>query len=349
MMADVLIIGAGPAGLAMAAQCQMANLSYHLIDHHGTIGGSYARLWPAISLASPTKLTRLPGDLEIHDRMYVTVGEYLAYLQRYADNYGIEVHTTTCERLFQRRDKRWQFETLNGPVEDSFGVVVAATGMVSFPVQPTYTIRQPITFEHMHSSQWRGPQDAWSTVVVVGAGTSAVEVAEACSNANIEVFVSTRKGKVKTLPKTALGRDLHDFLGPLEALPRFAFLHYCRQHPTVLGTDMGFGDDVKSGKITICGPIAHLTGHEVHFKSGQTVKPDVLIDATGFQYQTNYLPADVVRYPHAPKTSSSGESVSHQGLFFLGMPCVQGVSSEYLRGIAHDAPRLCEVIVRRLK
>ena len=46
--------------------------------------------------------------------------------------------------------------------------------------------------------------------------------------------------------------------------------------------------------------------------------------------------------------ASEGESNSWPGLYFVGIPCGRTVSSEFLHGMAADAPRVARQIARRL-
>ena len=52
-MASVLIIGAGPAGLAAAAALRNEDIDFDLIDRDGQPGGSYMRMPEQLMLAYP--------------------------------------------------------------------------------------------------------------------------------------------------------------------------------------------------------------------------------------------------------------------------------------------------------
>lgn len=82
--APALVIGAGPAGLAISACLKASQVEAHCVDSHGIIGGAYSRMYPHITLSSPAAYLSLPDTPLRSDAAYVSAAEYQAYLQSYA-------------------------------------------------------------------------------------------------------------------------------------------------------------------------------------------------------------------------------------------------------------------------
>jgi hypothetical protein len=83
------------------------------------------------------------------------------------------------------------------------------------------------------------------------------------------------------------------------------------------------------------------------FEDGHVAPIDRVIHATGFRFATPFLPPEVRRARAGHVEARHGESVSWPGLFVVGTPCAAHVNSEFLRGIAKDAPQVAERIKER--
>lgn len=349
-MIDVLVIGAGAAGLSIAASLKGLGVSVALIDRYGALGGAYARLYPKTRLASPASLTRLDGPIEVVDDEYVTAGQYQSYLERYAEHFSLAPTRATALAVARVGD-RWEV-ALEGDLPSKVAkVIVFATGMVDSPKWPAGY--EAYAAEHdwiIHSAAWRGVPEGVRSVGIIGAGTSAVELAEECAAQGARVYISARQGKVKTVPKDLLGQDLHYYLKPLELLPRLLFLRHCAQHPTVPATDLGFRRLVKGGQVQVFKAPGSLDVSRRQMCWGERVEAlDLLVCATGFSYKLPKLPDEFMWRGDAPHTDLDGQSSACDGLFFMGFPCTRSVASEYLRGIAADAPKQAAAIKRYLE
>src|SRR5262249_4406277 len=73
---EVLVIGAGPAGLAVSAGLKSLHVPFDLVDAHGQPGGAYARMYPDIVLSSPADYLSLPGMTLNSNHPNVTAVEF---------------------------------------------------------------------------------------------------------------------------------------------------------------------------------------------------------------------------------------------------------------------------------
>jgi hypothetical protein len=150
-------------------------------------------------------------------------------------------------------------------------------------------------------------------------------------------------------PETLLGRDVHHYVGPLERLPPWLARGYCAHRPTLPGTDRGFSRLRAEGRITVRPGIARLgLNGRATFVDGTSATFGCIVSATGYRFETPYLPPEVQRAPAGHVVARHNESRSWPGLFVVGAPCANRLDSEFLRGVARDARLVARAIAARL-
>lgn len=325
MPGRVLIVGAGPSGLATAACLKERGVRADLVDRHGVPGGAYRRIYPGITLASPARYTALPGLKPRAAGEYITVPQYRAYLEDYAAHHGLQVREANVTRV-QRESDRFLVSFEREP--RSYDAVIVATGMFDFPRRPRLEGR--VGLEVLHSSEWQGPERLpGPRLLIVGGATSAIEIAEESARAGLHPVLSVR-GKLNIAPQRFLGRDLHDYITlPLKWLPRALARSYCEGRRSLPGTDLGFRDFQRRGVIRLRGALSRIEGRGVLFADGAQEEFDVLVAATGHGFDRPFLTPEAERGP---------------GLHLVGARCAHRLSSEFLYGIAEDAQRVARCL-----
>jgi len=82
--ADVMVVGAGPAGLAVSRELRTRGVD-HLVLERGTIGQSWRRYYDGLVLHTGRQLSSLPGrPFARSDPMFVTRDRFVRYLDEYA-------------------------------------------------------------------------------------------------------------------------------------------------------------------------------------------------------------------------------------------------------------------------
>jgi putative flavoprotein involved in K+ transport len=370
----VLVIGAGPAGLAVAACLKREGVSTHLVDRRGQAGGAFLTMYPGITLLSPARYTSLPGLRLDCAGEYVTVPEYRAYLERYAAHHGLTPQQAEVLRV-ERRGRGFLVHFAGAETPDFYDAVVVATGMFDHPVWPavpglcatamsavggraaadTAVAHSPgLTdgnLEVLHAHDWPGPEPfRGRRLLIVGGATGAVELAEEYARGGSAVTVSARSG-IRIAPQRLLGRDLHDYAYLLlDKIPGWLAKSYCSRRPTLPGTDLGFKRYRREGLIRVRGALQRVEGKRVFFSGGDSDEFDAVVLATGYQFRTPFLPEEeVARGEAGHPVGAGGESLSWPGLYLVGMPCGRTLASEFLRGIAQDAPEVARKIRARLR
>jgi thioredoxin reductase (NADPH) len=130
IMLDLLIIGAGPAGLACGIEAKQAGLSYLIIDK-GSVVDAIRRF--------PTNLTffSTPELLEIGNVPFLSSGfrptrvETVRYYQRVAEHHRLRIHSD--EAVTSIRRNNGSFQVVTGKSAKEAGNVVVATGYFDNP------------------------------------------------------------------------------------------------------------------------------------------------------------------------------------------------------------------------
>lgn len=348
-MVNVLVVGAGPSGLATAACLRRYGIEAELIDRHGVPGGAYRRIYRGVTLASPARYTELPGLAVAGRGEYITVPTYREYLERYAAHHALTVRRATLLGV-ERVGAQFR-ASVEGAVTRDYDAVVMATGMHDFPGWPQIPGLRPGP-DVLHACQWPGPERfRGRRVLIVGGATGAVEIAEECARAGLRPVVSVRGNDVKIAPQRFLGRDIHDYVTRAFAwLPRRFLRAYCAGRLSLPGTDLGFRRFRRDGIIAVRGPVARMDRGVAVFADGTREMFDAVVAATGYRFETPALPAEVARAPvYGHPLADRGESRSWPNLFVVGMPCVHRLSSEFLYGIATDAEWVARRIAGRFR
>ncbi len=342
---SILVIGAGPAGLATAACLNHAELPFRWVDRQGEVGGAYSQIYGGMTLASPARYSGLP-DLPVEvPGEYVTAAEYFAYLRGYASKKQLKPERGMVESI-----KRMKNEFLVGfseGAQERYEAVVVATGMFDHPYFPKIDGLDRERASHAHD--WPGPGAfRGRKVLIIGGGVSGVELAEELAGQGTPVVVSAKRGKVRTTPQRVFGRDVHDYAVIVERFPRWILGSFCARHPAFPGTDLGFNNFLRDGLIRVLPEVVRGVGQRIHFQNGLLEEFDSIILATGYKFQTPFLGPEVERSPAGVPRSCCLESRSWPGLYFMGFPCARGLDSEFLRGMARDAHVLARLIKERL-
>lgn len=328
----VLVIGAGPAGLATAASLQRLGKAVRLIDRDGRIGGAYARIDPTMLMTSPASLTALPGLPIDRPPPYFTVGEYLAYLTAYAAAAGLAPERKAVQRV-----------RASGPAyvvddTDSYETIVVASGVFDSPVRPAIAGTPSVPV--IHSSQWVTATHArpGSRVLVVGGATSAVEIAEHCARRGCVTTVAARTLSIG--PQTILGFD--------PAVAVLPLLSWVRPRAFCAGATVPAGDrGFRELRIPVHREPRSIDGAIATLADGHRCEVDLVVLATGYRHEAAFLPAELARTPRGLARCRRNESVSHRGVFVVGAPCSRSAASQYLYGIARDAEAVARVIAER--
>ncbi len=311
----LLIIGAGPVGLAMADALRRRGIAFDHVDAGDGVGGLWRHgVYQGVHIVSSKRSTGYTDyPMPEHYPDFPSSWQMLSYLESFAHDRGladtIELRKTVV-RAVPLADESWRVKFESGEQRVYKGVVVC-NGHHWDKRLPDYPGR--FTGTLMHSKDYQDPRQLRDKrVLVIGGGNSGCDVA--CESARVAAScdLSLRSG-YWFLPKTAFGRPLTDL--PIWNLPVFMqrlvlralvsifigdYRRYGLQHPNhkLFERHPAFGTDLlnylRQGRIKPRPDIARLAGNKVHFTDGSVGEYDLVVAATGFNNSIPFVPKELV-------------------------------------------------------
>jgi len=344
-MTRVVIIGAGPAGLAAAACLARRGVAYTLLERGPVAAAAVKQVDPEMALFSPARLSRLPGMTLPSAHRTPTFGELTAALDRYREQHRLVV-VTGCEVTGVEHTARG-FVVRAGAAAYEGSHVISATGLIAAPKLPAELDVTTSRLRWMHSLDVRRDHVASARrLLVVGAGASAAEVLElwlAIRQPDDRAWIAVRS-RLRSMPRTVLGIDVHYLVWLPEHLPGRPFGAKLSPKDPILGTEVPTA--IRRGTIAQVA-IARYAPTAVELTDGTVLEPDLVVFATGFRHDTGHLGALIERDPEGWPIARRCESRLTQGLYVLGSRYARSIASPYLRGIARDAAYVARRIAAR--
>lgn len=179
--AEVLVVGAGFAGIAAAVKLRAAGFEdLVVIERAAAVGGTWRdNDYPGAACDVPSLLYSLSfAPNPDWSRSFSAQEEIRRYLESVVDRFGIRplVHTSTAleQAAWDEPSGLWQVETSRGQLRARW--LVLCTGGLSEPSIPDVPGLVDFQGEVWHSAQWRHDVDlAGKRVAVVGTGASAIQ------------------------------------------------------------------------------------------------------------------------------------------------------------------------------
>ena len=361
-----IAIGAGPAGLAVAATLGAAGVETLVVERADDVGHAWRNHYDRLRLHTVRWLSGLPG-LPIPSRFgeWVARDDVVRYLEEYAAHHRLRVRTATPVERLDRVGDRWRLQTATDVLEAER--VVVATGYNSVPFVPDWPGREGFTGELLHASRYRtGAAYKGRDVLVVGSGNTGAELAvdlveQGASRVRLSVRTPPNilRRSVAGVPSQLFGVLFGGLpaavLDPLMARMQRMTIGDLTQYglpPAPRGVltqilrdgvlpilDVGLVDAVKRGDVQVVAGVASFDGAEVVLRDGARVRPDVVVAATGYRRGLERLVGHlgVLRPDGLPAAHGAPSHPGAPGLYFIGYSNPIGGN---LRGIGIDARRI---------
>ena len=347
MSAQTVIVGAGPAGLAVAAMLGQRGVAYTILEKADSVGSAWRDRYDGLRLHTVRWLSALPGaPIPRHYGPWVGRDDLVAYLEQYAHRFQIDPEFGVEVTRIEREAARWRLETSAGNREAD--TVVVSTGYSHTPYVPEWPGRESFPGSFRHSRDYREPSNYRNRrILVVGAGNSAAEIAVEVAGVATEVWLSVRtppnivRRDIFGLPIQVVGIALRHIpetlMNPLAGMirrlsvpdlsayglpapPGDGFTQFLRSR-TVPILDHGFVAAIRSGRIRVVPPVESVSGQEVRMVDGTILRPDDIIAATGYRPDLEQLVGDIGVLDESgfPKVHGAHTLPGAPGLYVVGI------------------------------
>jgi putative flavoprotein involved in K+ transport len=211
---EVLVVGAGQAGIAMSEHLGAHGVPHLVVERDRIAERWRSWRWDSLVANGPAWHDRFPGlEFDVAPDAFAGKDQVADYLVAYADKIdapirtGVEVHSV--RKIHGRTGFR--VETSKGTVDARS--VVAATGAFQKPIVPA-VVPESAGIHQIHSSGYHNPaQLPEGGVLVIGAGSSGVQIADELRRSGRKVHLAV--GPHDRPPRSYRGRDFCWWLGVL--------------------------------------------------------------------------------------------------------------------------------------
>ena len=210
---DVLVVGAGQAGVAMSEHLGRNGISHLVLERHRIAERWRTERWDSLVANGPAWHDRFPGMTfdDIDPEAFAPKERVAQYFVQYADKIGAPIRCGVNVTSVRRNEGRAGFrvETSESVIDATH--VVAATGPFQKPTMPAI-VPAEAGIHQIHSSAYRNPDELpEGAVLVVGAGSSGGQIADELLRSGRRTFLSV--GPHDRPPRRYRGLDYCWWLG----------------------------------------------------------------------------------------------------------------------------------------
>ncbi|GKC58771.1 probable indole-3-pyruvate monooxygenase YUCCA10 [Tanacetum coccineum] len=373
----VVIVGAGPAGIATSACLNLLNIPNVVLEREDC----YASLWQKkaydrLKLHLAKNFCELPHmPFPLSTPTFVPKNMFVEYLHNYVYHFNVDpLYQRSVESaLYDKTTKKWEVTAKNmvsGLVEEYIGeFLVVATGENSEGVIPSVSGLDSFKGSVMHSTEYEnGRKFGDKNVLVVGAGNSGMEIAYDLCNWGAQTSIVVRNpvhvvskelvqlgmyllkyvpctyvDKVVLMFSKLLYGDLGAFGIRRPSKGPFLLKHETGRSPVI---DVGTISWIMSKDIKVMPAIKDIEDDMIQFADGQKGQFDAIVFATGFKSTVRKWlkdDGDLFNEKGMPKRRSPNHWKGEDGIY-----CV-GFARGGLFGISNDAKNIANDIAQMIR
>ena len=345
MIYDVLVVGAGQAGLAMGYYLKQTELSFQLLEKGSLVGESWRNRYDSLTLFTPRFYSSLPGlSLNGEKNHYPTKDEISDYLSYYANKFLIPIQHNTSVTKLDKKDDLFILSTNQGEYQSRN--VIVATGPFHDPFIPEYSQQLSESILQLHSSNYKNPNQLLDgPTLVVGGGSSGAQIAAEISNER-KVYLSLGKS-LKFLPQNIGNKSIFwwfDRLGILNANVNSRVGQLIKNQPDpIFGFELK--SKIKNGKVLQKPRVTNAENKQLFFHDGSSLEVSNVIWATGYRSDYSWINMPSVLNDKGLPIHKRG-ATSITGLYFLGLRWQYRRGSALLQGVGLDAEYLVNSLLK---
>jgi cation diffusion facilitator CzcD-associated flavoprotein CzcO len=366
----VIIIGAGPAGLAVGACLKGAGISFVILEQGDSVAVAWRRHYDRLHLHTDKRNSELPfAPYPKEYPRYPSKYQLIEYLENYANRFQLDIRYNQKVISARKAGRVWEVQTQTEVFRAQ--KLVVATGYARQTLIPDWPGRSVYQGEVLHSSEYKnGSRFKDRDVLVVGFGNSGGEIAVDLFEHGARPSLAVRNA-VNVIPRELAGVPilsigivqnkmpawladavnapiLRAVIGDitkygLRKLPYGPATQIARDRRIPL-IDVGTMNLIKQGNIKVYPGMKAFTENGVQFDDGREAKFDAIVLATGYRPRVNDFLKDVnSAYDEEGTPLSTGRESLVSGLYFCGYYVSP---TGMLREIAMEARRISAAIVQ---
>lgn len=349
---DVLVIGAGQAGLAAGYYLQQTGLRYAILDAQTQPGGNWPAYYDSLKLFSPARYSSLPGYPFPGDpNRYPLRDEVVAYLRAYAEHFHLLVlggqHVRRVIKHAENESARFTLEVSGAEPILHCRALIVATGGFGKPNWPHLAGQKEFAGRQLHSAEYRNPESFLDQrVLVVGSGNSAVQIGVELAQYARVTLASLKPVKYRS--QRIAGQDIHFWARAIGYDQAPLGVWFGARSSIPLIDDGHYRAALAAGKPNRRPLFQRLTRDGVQWNDTEYEKIDAVIYATGFRPAVEFLRDCGALNAHGTPYQRDGISLNTPQLYYVGLEWQHGLASATLRGVGPDAKRLVHKIKKAL-
>ena len=214
---DVIVIGAGHAGLSISYHLKKLHLN-HVVFEKDRIGYTWRNeRWNSFKLNTPNKINLLPGQENVFSdpEGFCSASDFISFLEGYSRTFQLPViencKVLSVESIPDSKDFSVYVSQNDSERNYRSKQIVVASGAQNIKNIPSFAKNISHEILQLHTSEYRNasllPDGA---VLIVGSAQSGIQIAEDLINMGRKVFIST--SQVSRVPRRYRGKDITDWL-----------------------------------------------------------------------------------------------------------------------------------------
>lgn len=328
---DVVVIGAGQAGLSAAFHLQRRGFvpasratgdarTYVVLDAEARPGGAWQHRWASLRMGTVNGIHELPGyPVPPADPRAPSRDVLPAYFAEYERRFSLEVQRPVRVRSVRRQDDdpagRLVVDTDAGAWAASY--VVNATGTWSRPFWPHYPGQDRFRGRQLHVADYVSRDEfAGQRVVIVGAGVSAIQLLDEISHV-ADTFWVTRREPEWSETEFDVPARIAAIAGVEDrvrrGLPPGSVIGVTGMHWTPWARAAQ-----RRGVLVRHPMFSAIQEHGVRMPDGTFEPADVILWATGFRAAVDHLAPLRLRTREGGMRVADGRSLDEPRLFVIG-------------------------------
>jgi putative flavoprotein involved in K+ transport len=351
---DVIVIGAGQAGLSVGYHLKKLGLNFVILDANRRIGDSWRARWDTLRLFTPARYDGLDGmPFPGPPDRFPTKDEMADYLERYAAHFQLPVKNGVRVDRLSRDGARYRVEA--GALEFEAEHVVVAMASYQGRKVPGFATELSPEIVQLHSCEYkRLSQLKPGGVLLVGAANSGAEIAMETVAGGHPTWMSGRDpGQV---PIPVENRWVQRLILPF--LFRVVF-HRILTVNTPIGRKArarmlsAGAPRIRQRRVDLVGAGVEWVGRTAGVKDGRPMLADGrtldvrnVIWCTGYDRGLSWIDLPIFEEDGEPR-HTSGLVEREPGLYFVGQHFQHAFSSTMIQGVGRDAARMVQAIKER--